>query len=312
MAEQPAATGPGDGASGVTDLASSQERSRLARARSAARDRAALYADIANRRWPAVVMLADLWRRYRRLNGTALAGNLAFRIFVWLLPVTLMIVALLAVANDGGVEVEQQVGNRLGDAFRQAVSTSIADGRTSKWQAAGVALVGLVLASSGLLSAFHYAALQLWELPPGPPPRRAARAAKLAGALTFTVVVLAVLGAVRSSGIVVGLMAVAVNAVFTAGLLVALFWMMPRRATSWPWLVPGALAGAAAVVVLQAYTAFWLPRHVASLSTTYGTFGIAAAALGYLFLNGLIIVVAMLVNVVWWDYHQARRQTSGA
>lgn len=48
----------------------------------------------------------------------------------------------------------------------------------------------------------------------------------------------------------------------------------------------------------------WLPHTIASKSDTYGTIGVAASALGYLFLIGTIIIVATLVNVVWWEYHQ--------
>jgi uncharacterized BrkB/YihY/UPF0761 family membrane protein len=284
-----------------------QELSRLARARAAALDKAKLYADIGRRRWPGWVMLDEFWRRYRRLNGTALAGNLAFRIFLWLVPASLMLVAAVSFASDGGVDVESGADGTLGlgKTLSQSLAQAAAESQGSRWHAGFIALMGLLLASSGVLSALHYAAVQLWELPARPPRRRANLVGKLLGALVLAVILSSVNIALRRSGLVLGLAGLLISIGVVFSLLLGLFLIMPKRASGWYNLIPGAVVGTGLYVALQAYATIWLPRNVAALSATYGTIGIAAAALGYLFLMGLIIVVATLVNAVWWDYHLA-------
>jgi uncharacterized BrkB/YihY/UPF0761 family membrane protein len=283
------------------------ELSRLARARAAALDKAKLYADVGRRRWPGWVMLDELWRRYRRLNGTALAGNLAFRIFLWLVPAMLMVVAVVSFASDGGVDVESEADGTLGlgKTLSKSLAQAASENTGSRWHAGAIALFGLLLASSGVLSALHYAAVQLWELPARPPRGRVTLVGKMLAALLLTVILSSVNIALRRSGLVLGLAGLLLSIGVVFALLSGLFLMMPRRSSGWYNVLPGAVVGTGLYVGLQAYATIWLPRHIASFSATYGTIGVAASALGYLFLMGLIIVVATLVNAVWWDYHLA-------
>ena len=45
--------------------------------------------------FPVVDLVVELGQRYRRVNASVLVGNLAYRGFLWLVPFTLVIVALL-------------------------------------------------------------------------------------------------------------------------------------------------------------------------------------------------------------------------
>jgi uncharacterized BrkB/YihY/UPF0761 family membrane protein len=293
--------------SDVGEVDDAEPNGRVARVRAAAVDRALLWIDVGRRRWPGWVMLDELWRRYRRLNGTALAGNLAFRIFLWLVPAMLLVVAAVAFLSSEGVDVRQEADGRLalGRTLSETLANAARDSQGSRWQAASVALFGLVLASSGLLSALHYAAVQLWELPPRPPRGRAGLIARILGAFVLTVVLSAFNVALRRSGLVLGVAGFVLSVAIVFTLLLGLFVIMPRRASGWYNLIPGAIVGAGCYVGLQAYATIWFPRQIASFSAAYGTVGVTAATLGYLFLMGLIIVAATLVNAVWWDYHQA-------
>ena len=69
--------------------------------------------------------------------------------------------------------------------------------------------------------------------------------------------------------------------------------------------MPGAAVGAIGLVTLQLVASYWLPGKVATASDTYGVFGSAVAVLGFLFMVGVLVWLALLVNAVTWERHHS-------
>ncbi len=293
-------------------VVASEGPSRLGRLRRVTTEGVTDVIDRTERRWPPTAMATNLVRRYRRIGGTVIAGNLAFRFFIWLLPTFLLVIAIASVSARSGVDVKA-VGEdqlQLGGSLADALATSAEQTQSSGLQAGLTALVAMLYASSVLVSALHAAAVLGWDLPPETPKRRVTITARLVGALTLIAGVIALNVALRNSGPLLGVFSHVLSFTAVLAVLVGLFVSLPRRSTEWYWNLPGAVVGAASYVALQAYAVIWLPRTIESKSTTYGTIGIAASTLGYLFLIGTIIVVATLVNVVWWEYFGSKRHNS--
>ncbi len=256
-------------------------------------------------------MVVALVRRYRRIGGTVIAGNLAFRFFIWLLPTLMLVIAIASVSARRGVDIESAAEEQLqlGGALATALATSAQQTQSSGWQVGLTAVVAMVYASSVLVSALHAAAVLGWDLPPDTPKRRATITARLLGALTLIACLVTINVVLRKSGVLLGVFSHLMSFAAVLAVLVGLFVSLPRRNTDWYWNVPGAVVGATSYAGLQAYAVIWLPHTIDSKSATYGTVGVAAAALGYLFLIGTIVVVATLVNVVWWEYYRPERAT---
>src|SRR5688572_8597913 len=81
---------------------------------SAGVDRAAATADAARQRSEVVDALFATRERDARAAGGVLAGAVAFRLFVYLLPLFLLLVSLLGVAAAAGSGADDAVSDRLG------------------------------------------------------------------------------------------------------------------------------------------------------------------------------------------------------
>jgi uncharacterized BrkB/YihY/UPF0761 family membrane protein len=86
----------------------------------------------------------------------------------------------------------------------------------------------------------------------------------------------------------------------------AVVWMLllgllPRPTSDPGPLVPGAVVMAVTLASLQAFSQLYLPGRIASASELYGGIGLAIVTLGWFFIIGRAVVVAMTINAVVYD-----------
>jgi uncharacterized BrkB/YihY/UPF0761 family membrane protein len=252
---------------------------------------------------------ADFVRRYLRTNAGLLAGSLAYRIFLVLVPAALVIVAAAGSAHSQGVDLEAEVGGEMG--LGQALATSIAaagEDAGNGWQVVlTIGVLGLLTGASSLFSAMHRSYAQVWEIPLNTVRRTArARVQFMLGFVVF-LLLLSLLAWVRRVGPVLGFTGALLIVAVALALLVALSAALPHRATDPLQLLPGAVVGGVAVIGLQVFSAVWVPRQVENYSETYGAIGVAVALLVYLAILGNVLVLVPLANATWWDHVSAER-----
>src|SRR5215213_3419736 len=93
------------------------------------------------------------YQRFRRLNGSILAASIAFRIFLFLVPLTLTLVGAAGFSAASGSDLEDD-SSRLGQALASAVAKAGEDSRRSWW----------VLVVVGAFSMLSRSSAQLWEM----------------------------------------------------------------------------------------------------------------------------------------------------
>jgi uncharacterized BrkB/YihY/UPF0761 family membrane protein len=248
---------------------------------------------------PALDLVWELGRRYRRLNGSVLAGHLTYRFFLWLAPFFLLLVATFGfgagdvfwlgdLVTDAGVD----------ESFGESVADQAAPGRL---YALWIGLFGLVVATYGLLQAMHYVFAQAWEVEIAPRRGIVAAVAKFMVSTALVLVVLLLITAAREHGPLLRAGAAAVSLVVYTLVALAIAWVLPRRPSSLIELVPGALLTAVAVVVLHLFAQYYLPYRISDSSQVYGSLGTVFAVLFYLWCIATTIVVSALLNSVWHD-----------
>ena len=290
---------PGTGAPGSAgDATSDAPPGRLTRLVDDARSRATATADEVERRWPHVGILRDLWHRYLEANAAALAGYLAFRMFLWLLPLTLVVLAAVGIAQDQGVDVveasDEDLG--LGRSLAAAIRQSVEQTQSSRVHLAWVAVSGLLLATSGLLKALHLTHVTAWQIPERKVTRRASLMGRILGAAPLIIILVIGSSALRRAGPIGGLAGTALTAAIFGGILLGLLAVLPRRTDDLWWLLPGPAVGAVLSIGLQAFAAYYLPGRLSTMSDTYGAIGITVVVLAYLLLLGQILVISPLVS----------------
>jgi membrane protein len=266
-------------------------------------DRAHAYVDrTTNRYVPARYgMLA--FERFRRLNGSILAASIAFRIFLFLVPLTLTLVGVAGYSVAAGDDLETK-SRRLGSALAAAVAQAGSDSKRSWWILIAIGFFTMLTTASSLFSTLSRSSAQLWEMWEYQP-TRAAQRVRFLGGLLLTLVILLVGRWIRTStalAVVVHITSIALHAVLALLLLA----FLPNRATRWHDLLPGAFVATAGLVVLNVFAVVWLPHKLASLSETYGALGVVVTTLGYLVLLGYLLVVSILTNVMWREYQISR------
>lgn len=292
------------GAGGAGPEAARRLRDRLADGAGRAGDQFAA----ARGRSAAVDAAAEAWERDRDSGGGTLAGAVAFRLFTYLLPLFLSLVTLLGVLTQLGGDPASSAGRELGLStyLVDSVRTAAEETRRGLWALVPLAAFGTYLAGVGAANVVRAAYALAWGLPV----RRLQRGRT--GAVASLAVVLSTLAVValtqalrqRSAGLGLGFVLLQVL------LLTALWWvtstLLPRDPSAGRMaLLPGALLVGVGVWALHVASVFLLARRVAKASALYGSLGVAAAVLAWLYLLGRLLVGSAMLGS---SLHERRRR----
>jgi uncharacterized BrkB/YihY/UPF0761 family membrane protein len=244
--------------------------------------------------------------RDSELGGGIIAGALAYRLFIWMLPLALVLVGGLGIAAEAAEETPKEAADSLG--MGGLVSHSIASAATGngRWYALLIGIPILVYTTASVLRVLIVSHRLLWT-----DSRARAQRATPVATLRLLVLLLAFpLAAVLASAIRewspgVGVLATALSIVPFAALWVVISIHLPHRDASWQALVPGALLFGVGVEALNVFTAYVLTPWALNKQGTYGALGLAAALLLSLFLISRLVVAAAVLNATLWERRAA-------
>jgi uncharacterized BrkB/YihY/UPF0761 family membrane protein len=241
--------------------------------------------------------------RDNTVAGNLLASAIAYRLFLWLLPVALLLSAGLgfveAADREGGAE---SVGEDLG--FGRSLVTVVADAaeqaERSRWVLLLLALFGIYVA--GAAGARTFAAVHRLVWGEAPEVDRTGPLGSLAftGAAACTIALSLGAGYLRRESPGAGLTVTLVIVAAYAGLWLGVSLALPHGDAPWTRLVPGALVVGVGTQLLHLLTVYYLSGRLESASELYGGLGTAATVLLGLYLIGRLVVAAALANAVLW------------
>jgi membrane protein len=253
-------------------------------------------------RRPAVAAVFDMAERDAEVGGGIIAGALAYRLFIWLLPLALVAVAGLGIAADASSETPEEAATSLG--FEGLVSSSIANAADSpnRWYALLIGIPALIWVTRSLLRALIGAHRLVWtdERTRSPKPKLGATLRLLVLLLSFGVVSAAA-SAVRAWSTGPGVLATLAAFAGYAGLWLLVSLQLPHRSAGWVELLPGALVFGVGAEVLNVVVAYVITPWALAKQGTYGALGLAAALLFGLFLISRLVVGAADVNATLWE-----------
>ncbi len=257
----------------------------------------------AYRRWPLLELPIELVRRWIRVNASVLAGHLAFRVFIFIIPLLLVIVSALGLASSSGVDVAAE-GERLrmGQALAQSIGDASQDAEGDTVQFAVIGSIALLSATSGLVAALRLVVAAAWEIPVKAAPKNKIKT--MGWVVPGVVVILLGIGIrqwLSSKGLLLEGFGALIGISFNTLTILGLFWILPRRCKHLTDLVPGAIAAAAGFTALNLAGAVYFTGRLQKSSEVYGALGVAVTVLLYLFFLGQVVVLASLVNAVWYD-----------
>jgi uncharacterized BrkB/YihY/UPF0761 family membrane protein len=256
---------------------------------------------------PGAPLVREVLNSEREVGGGLLAGGVAFRIFLWLVPFGLVLAAALSFWSeydaDGLESAARQFG--IGAAAAQAAAEALQNGERN---AVLVLLTGLVLLAwftLGALRALVLAHALAWQLEP-PRIRRPFRAIVFFNGL-FVVATISGAGLawLREQLGLTALVGVALSLALIAAVALAAMWVLPHRAGRARDLLPGALLVAVGYELVQVVVLFYFAPRLGRSEETYGAFGAAATMLVWLYVLSRLVTEAAFLNATLWRRRHA-------
>ncbi len=247
---------------------------------------------------PLINVALRIYQRDRESAGPVVGSAVAFRLFLFFAPFLLFLVGLLGFAAGwlDAQEVSEQTG--VAGGLAEQIDAALSQRGGSRWAAAVVGLVGMAWAGRSLGKVLVSASCLAWRLPVRP--RASIRVVGgVVGMVTGIGLVTVIVNRIR-----VDLGIAAASFSFLAAIAiygfawVVLSMLLPRATTDPGALLPGAVLFGLTLAGMHATSQLYLPDQLARASALYGAIGVTLVTLGWFFILGRVMVLAMTINAV--------------
>ena len=280
----------------ATEASAGRARAGMAAARGRV-ERLSERAQAERRRHGTVDALFDMADHDSEVGGGIMAGALAYRLFIWMLPLALVAVAGLGFYSDAASSSPETAAKTMGLAGMVSNSVASAASSSARWYAILIGVPLLVYTTRSVLRTLIVTHRLVWSDERGMVPKPTLGAtmqllAALIGYLAISVLASGVRGASFAEGLIVTLLI----PIPYAALWLAISMRLPHRGLAWRDLVPGAIVFGLGVEVLHVVIAYVIAPQASSKQGTYGSLGIAAALLLGLDLISRLVIATAVIN----------------
>jgi len=254
------------------------------------------------RRHASVDAVFEMVDRDREVGGGIMAGALAYRLFIWLLPFALVAVGGLGVAAQTATESPESAAKSLGLAGLVSSSVASAANSPAHWYALLIGFPILLWATRSLLRALIVVHRLVWaDLRAAAPKPTVGASVQLLAVLVGFVFVSALASSARSWSVIGGILVTLAVTLGQVGLWLLVSVRLPHRAAPLRALLPGAIFFAVGIELLGVVTTYLIGPHASSKQGTYGAIGLAAAILLGLYFITRLVVATAVVNATLWE-----------
>lgn len=257
----------------------------------------------ARSRHASVELCWSLYEDDSSIGGGLLAGALAYRLFVLLLPTSLLLVSGLGLYAGAADKSTRQVTREAGlhGLFASNVAATASGG--ARWLVFILMIPAVLYAAAKLYRAVAVVHALVWHST-----GRAGRTTRrgvgvLLGVLFATVVATEIVGWIRRHDQLGGVAALVVYTVVVGGAWLALSLQLPHGDARWTSLLPGAVLFGVGLLGVNVFNVYVTARLVEDRANTYGALGVATALLFSLVLVGRLAVVSAELNAVLYRRH---------
>jgi uncharacterized BrkB/YihY/UPF0761 family membrane protein len=236
------------------------------------------------------------------VGGGILAGAVAFRLFLFLVPFVYILFTAVGLASTAANQDPATLAKTLGitGVLASAIVNTQDISVLSQFLLVLGASAALIWTANGLVKTLYVVHWLIWGVPRLKPTGFRTIGTTIGLAVVLTVLAVAT-NVLRTDvgllgSLLVALMVMAVS--FLAWWWVS--WRLPHAPVAAKELIPGAVLVALGTEVLHLLTTYWIGHLVARKSHTYGAIGIALAALLWVYVLGRIIVASAGVNAALW------------
>ena len=247
---------------------------------------------------PMIDLALRTYRRDREVAGTVVGSAIAFRLFLFFVPLLLFLVGLAGFVSGWIDEEDINENAAISGGLAEQIRTAFEQPDSTRTIAVLLGLVGVATTGRSLSKVMVASSTLAWRLP------TTTRASlKVIGGLVGLIAGIGLLSVlvsrVRSEyGVAVtGLSFLVVFVGYVLGWL-AVSMLMPRATSDPAVLLPGAVLVGATITGLQLVSQVYLPSRMGRASELYGAVGTTIVTLGWFFILGRVMVIAMCLDAV--------------
>jgi uncharacterized BrkB/YihY/UPF0761 family membrane protein len=242
-----------------------------------------------------------IYQRDREAAGTIVGSALAFRLFLFFVPLMLFLVGLLGFAAhwfDPG-DVNEAAG--VGGTIAAQINAAMSEPSSTRWIATVAGLFGLAWAGRSLSKVMVSASCLAWRLP-----MSTKASVKVIASVIGLVGGMALVASVvnhlrRDQGLTAASLSfLAVAAIYSVGWM-AMSMVLPRATRDPGALLPGAVVVGVVLAGMQAISQLYLPDKLGRASVLYGALATTIVTLGWFFFLGRAIVFGMALDAAVFE-----------
>ncbi|HEY3484675.1 MAG TPA: YhjD/YihY/BrkB family envelope integrity protein [Ilumatobacteraceae bacterium] len=239
-----------------------------------------------------------LFRRDREIAGTLIGSAIAFRMFLFFVPLLLFIVGTVGFVAEL-IETETAIETTgVSGSLADQIETALEQPNATRWFAVVFGLFGMITTGRTLGKVVVTASSLAWQLPLRP--KAGIKViGMLIGIFAGIGVITVIVNRVRDS-LGIGVATISIAAAFTlyTSAWFALTLALPRAARDVTALLPGAVLVGTVTTGMQVVSQLYLPDRLSRASQLYGAIGITIVTLGWFFIVGRALVGGMVLNAV--------------
>jgi uncharacterized BrkB/YihY/UPF0761 family membrane protein len=252
---------------------------------------------------PVIGVGVELFRRDVQSAGSLMSSAVAFRLFLFFVPLLLLVVGLAGFVGSyvDPDDLTQDAG--LSGGLADQIGSAFTQSGQAPWLVTGLGLVGLATTGRSLGKVLMAASRIAWGMPTGP--RASWRVIGSVAGLTCSIGLVAIVVNRARTELGLGVATLSIGVAFA---VYAVAWLvitglLPRRTEDPGALLPGAFLFAALLAAMQAVSQLYLPDRFDRASQLYGAIGATVVTLGWFFLLGRAVVLSMELNAVVYERH---------
>ena len=247
---------------------------------------------------PLVDLGLRIYQRDRESAGTVVGSAIAFRLFLFFVPLLLFVVGLagfVATWVDADT-VNDNAG--LSGSLAVQINSALSQANRTRWVAVLLGLIGMVSTGRTLSKVLVATSCLAWRLP-----MKSKASMRAVGAIVGLIagigLVAAIVNRIRTElGVGVATISFVGALVVYALAWLALSMMLPRASPDPGVVLPGAVLVGITLAGMQAVSQLYLPGRLSRASELYGAIGTTIVTLGWFFILGRAMVLAMVLNAV--------------
>ena len=242
-----------------------------------------------------------IYQRDRESAGAIVGSALAFRLFLFVVPLTLFVVGLFGFLASWTDPDDVNGAAGVSGTLAAQIKTALNQPDSTRWIATLSGLVGTIWTGRTLSKVMVTASCLTWRLPVTSKARL-----RVVGAIVGLIVGIGIASAIVNrirveAGVgVAGLSFVAAFAVYVVAWM-AMSMLLPRATSDPGALLPGAVLVATVLTAMQAISQLYLPNQLGQASQLYGAIGTTVVTLGWFFFVGRAMVLGMALDAVIYE-----------